>query len=224
MEKNKKTINKVLRYLGYKGQKIDTLTQKTIEETIVELESLVDRRYIYKIFKKSSYKENLLLDKTRLLLSGKDIDEHLAASNTCILMAATLGHSVDTRIRYYEKLDMTKALILDAGASVFIEEFCDRICMEIEKELDKNKVLTSRFSPGYGDLPIDIQAGFLKTLDAYRSIGLTTNSNSILIPRKSVTAILGVIDKDEDKIEARCIHCHKYRECDFSRQGDSYEY
>lgn len=43
-------------------------------------------------------------------------------SESCALMAVTLGNLMDTRIRYYEKSDMTKALILDACATAAVEE------------------------------------------------------------------------------------------------------
>ena len=135
-------------------------------------------------------------------------------------MAVTLGHQVDTRIRYYEKINMTKALILDACATAFIEEICDGICREIEDKLMDGNKLTSRFSPGYGDLPISIQKDFLATLNAEKSIGLTATSTSILIPRKSVTAIVGLIDRDEKIEENTCISCNNYSDCKFTRGGN----
>ena len=79
---------------------------------------------------------------------------------------------MDFKIRYYEKTNITKALILDACATTAIEEICDKICEDLEEMVKKdNMALTTRYSPGYGDLPIDIQ-GFLSVLRAEKPIGL----------------------------------------------------
>lgn len=66
-----------------------------------------------------------------------------------------------------------------------------------KKEVEKDKLnINWRYSPGYGNLDISIQRELLKSLDAERTIGLTASSHNILIPRKSVTAIIGVIPKE----------------------------
>ncbi len=52
-------------------------------------------------------------------------------------MAATLGSEVDRKILYYEKINMTKAIILDACATTAIEEYCDFIENESEKRSRK---------------------------------------------------------------------------------------
>lgn len=112
-------------------------------------------------------------------------------------MAATLGSKVDRKILYYEKVNMTKAVILDACATTSIEEYCDFIENEIKKEVVEDELnINWRYSPGYGDLDISIQRNLLKSLDAERTMGLTVSSHNILIPRKSVTAIIGIIPKE----------------------------
>jgi len=216
--------NEILRYLGYSGQKIDNITNRLIEDSIDEIKYLIKERYIYKTFHISTENDRLSLIGSNLNLIGNDIRIHLNKSKTCILMAVTLGHDVDTKIRYYEKVSMTQAFILDACATAFIEEICDKVCKDIEDNLEEGKKLTNRYSPGYGDLPIDIQSEFLSILDAKKSIGLTVSSHSILIPRKSVTAILGIINKEEKKEDPSCISCNKYSSCNFKKEGKSCGY
>lgn len=216
----------IIRYLGYKSQKIDNYTNKLIDEAMKEIISLSKERYVYRIFSiNDDNNNNISLDGSGLKLYGDDIKEHLSKSTKCILIAATLGHEVDTRIRYYEKVSMTKAIILDACATATIEALCHRVCKEIEDNLDREgKTITYRYSPGYGDLPIHIQGDFLLALDAKKSIGLTTTSNSILIPRKSVTAIVGIRDKGEVKKNGSCKYCNKYDSCNYSRGGRGCEH
>lgn len=219
MDKRLQLKNEILRYLGYKDQRIDNIVDGLIEDSIDEIKTLISERYIYKSFDIGKDKEELYLMESNLCLSGKSIRKHLQEAKTCILMAVTLGHEVDTKIRYYEKTNMTKALILDACGSAFIEEICDRLGKEIQDKLMPNEKLTSRFSPGYGDLPINIQKDFVSTLGAEKSIGITVTSNSILIPRKSVTAIVGVVDKGQRTETSNCVNCNKYPNCKFTREG-----
>ncbi|MCR5275107.1 MAG: Vitamin B12 dependent methionine synthase activation subunit, partial [Clostridiales bacterium] len=48
------------------------------------------------------------------------------------------------------------------------------------------------FSPGYGDLPIEVQKEFLPLLDAERRLGITLSDSYLMSPSKSVTAIIGI--------------------------------
>lgn len=221
MDRVLKNKDQVLRYLGYRSQTLDKVTNDLIEESINEMRDLIKPRYVYKFFNIMRKEEGMYLSHSNFNLVGENIKNHLAKSEVCALMAVTIGNNVDTKIRYYEKINMTKALILDACATATIEEICGNVCKELKEIVNReNKVLTSRYSPGYGDLPIDIQKSFLDILDAGNTIGLTVSSHNILIPRKSVTAIVGIIEKeDKNTEEISCLNCNKYDSCIF-RKGD----
>lgn len=129
---------------------------------------------------------------TSLVLPGADIAELLAGCPGCVIMAATLGQTVDDLIRRTQPQDMAQALMLDALASAAVENLCDQIQEQLAAQFAQDKLyLTSRFSPGYGDLPIALQKPLCATLDSQRRIGLSVSQSGILLPRKSVTAIMG---------------------------------
>jgi len=213
--------NEILRYLGFKGQILDEDINKLIEESIEEMKKIIKVRYVYKFFNIDKSDDDIALKGSTIKLQGKDIYKHLEKTDKCILMSITLGSDVDTKIRYYEKTSITRALILDACATTAVEEACDNLCEKLEREIiDENKVLTSRFSPGYGDLPIDLQNSFISVLDGQSTIGLTASSHSILLPRKSVTAVVGVIDEKYKSKKKDCLSCNKYTICKFKKEGD----
>ncbi len=220
MDKNPIDKKEILRYLGYKNQEIDEITNNLIDEAIEEIKKIVEKRYVYKVFDISRKENKIFLENTKFELKGDNIKEHLKKSKKCILLGISLGHKIDTRIRYYEKISMDKALILDACATTVIEDISNEICKKIAKTLKKDeKSLTRRYSPGYGDLSLDIQGKFLSLIDARKTIGLTSTNSNILIPRKSITAIMGIIDiKDKEK-KPTCRDCNKYSTCIFSK-GD----
>ena len=76
-----------------------------------------------------------------------------------------------------------------------------------------------RFSPGYGDLPITLQNQLLDLLDAPRRVGLTASASHILIPRKSVTAILGVSDRPVAQGARSCVSCPAWAGCQYQKAG-----
>lgn len=215
--------NEVLRYLGHKNQDIDDELNDLIDLCIKEIKETAKPLYTYKIFDVEKIEDGISVIGTNLLLRGNDIFNHLKDAKQCVIMAATLGISVDNKIRITERINMTKSVILDSCATELIEKVCDKAEGEII-DLAKSKGFKTnfRYGPGYGDLPIDIQGDVISILNANKSIGLTTTNSSILIPRKSVTAIIGFLDEDAEVSKKRnCATCNLRETCNFRREGGS---
>lgn len=212
----------VLRYLGHKNQEINGNIDRLIDETIKEAKELVNPKKVVARYKITINDTGVSLDNTNLILTGEDIKNHLKYSKDIYIMAVTLGSAIEKKIAYYEKIDLTKAVILDSCATTAVEEFCDFIEEDIKKIAEsEHKGITFRYSPGYGDLPIDIQKDFLDTLNATKTIGLTVSRHNLLMPRKSVTAIIGLIPKDKAINKRTCEVCSNYNNCKFRKEGVS---
>ena len=212
--------DEVLRYLGYKKQEIEKSLDKLIDETIEESKTLILPKFVYGSYENRLIDKGVLLAGTNLVFQGKDIKEHLKYSKEVIVMAATIGSKIETRIKFYEKSNLTKALILDSCATTVVEEVCDQIEEYIKSEANKkNLSITFRYSPGYGDLPLTIQGELLSILKADKTIGLTASAHHLLFPRKSVTAIIGLIPMGKELKEKGCETCKNYETCGFRREG-----
>lgn len=212
----------VLRYLGHKGQKIDDKINEMIDSSREEVKKIISPRAVFEYKNIYQTEKGIEVEGTNLILTGNDIIKHLSFSKECVLMAVTLGNDIERKTRLYEKIDLTKALIIDACATTAVEEVCDIIEDKIRKEAQsKGMKITFRYSPGYGDLSLDIQNNFLRVLDAQRKIGLMVSENNLLFPRKSVTAIIGIVIP-ETKIKKRdCKGCNNYENCSFRREGET---
>jgi hypothetical protein len=105
-----------------------------------------------------------------------------------IVLAVTIGSEVDRLIAKYSLTNKASAFIVDAISSALTESLADYV----NKELKKNYDLTNRFSPGYADLDLNIQAPLIKRLDSQRTVGIYLNENLLMIPKKSITAIIGI--------------------------------
>ena len=235
----------VLRYLQTSKDLEDDNINRLLEEATAEVKDLVNFRYLYQKFPIEMNKEGIKVRGTTLTLKGKSIKKHLSNSKEIYIMAATLGAQVDKKISYYEKISVTKSMIFDACATTAIEDGCDQVEAEIREEVlaAGNEDITFRYSPGYGDLGIDIQKEILRILKAPKKIGLTASKYNMLLPTKSVTAIIGVIaeenettpeveenlatDGEAENLEERnlefesrhCQNCLLYKDCELRRKG-----
>lgn len=200
--------SEVLRYMGYPGE-ADAHIVQTAQDAMDRLTEIAQPRYHY---------VKLPLD--ALNLPGEDICRHLAGCDSMVLLCATLGAAVDREIRLAERTSMLTALALDAAAGDGIEKICDYAEAEIRAlESKHGRFLTGRYSPGYGDLPLTVQPELIRLCDASRRIGLSLTQTNILIPRKSVTAILGASDAPVEGKRRGCAFCPLRGSCPFRKRG-----
>jgi len=211
MHPNQYLINKTetLRYLAWTKE-----LPKETAELFNQAEQLflqaAEPRYIYQTYVKA--------DLARLLV-GEDIAEHLKKSEQVILLAATLGSKVDALIRRTQVENMALSVIIDALASAAIEEVCDKACDELE-EIYAPYTLTDRYSPGYGDWPLDKQSMFAQILQSDKKIGLCVGASFMLMPIKSVTAAIGIQPKATKATKTHdCSKCTKFADCQYRKGG-----
>lgn len=213
----------VLRYLEYKGQDIDNNLIEIIEECRNITKDRINPRYTFRVYSiKQKYKGIIELEGTNLILESNDLYEILKDCNECILMAATLGINIEKDIKKYSCTELTKGIIIDSCATTAIEEVCDRVQNEIENNILKNgQYLTFRYSPGYGDLSIEKNTEILTILNGQKEIGLTITNIGIMIPRKSVIAIIGITDKKVEQDKTSCSTCKNKSKCKFKKGVNS---
>jgi len=211
----------VLRYLGHRRQALSPQLDALVDDCLVQLRQAAKPRCAVQTLAIEVQPGGVLLTESGILLPGQDLARHLSACRQAALMAVTLGVEADSLIRRTETTDLTASLVLDACATQYVEETCD----QLEAELRQNAgdlSLTSRFSPGYGDLPLTVQPQLLALLNAQRSIGLTCTDRFILLPRKSVTALIGFSDQPQAKTSP-CLLCARQADCQYAKEATACE-
>lgn len=204
-----------LRYMGWRGEP-DEAFSRLIDDCEQQLRKAVQPRVIYRVLPLTA--ENGILTAGTLSLPGADITKHLEGCRQILLMAATLSGQADVLIQRAAVSDITSSLAMDALASAGIEQICNRAEAEFHEKLPE-LYFTWRFSPGYGDLPLELQPDILQLLDAPKWLGLTSTPEHILIPRKSVTAIIGLSEKPLKKTTRGCVSCGLRETCMFRKSG-----
>jgi len=116
---------------------------------------------------------------------------------------------------------MAEALILDACAGSAIENVCDNFCADLAA-LAAPDYLTDRYSPGYGDLPLEHQKVLFSALNITRRIGVTLTESGLMLPQKSVTAILGISPTPRGR-RSGCTHCPMNETCAYRKEGTTCE-
>lgn len=207
----------VLRYLGRRNQEVPPELDVLVEDCMGLMRETAAPRHVRQAFDIQFETDAIALSSTGLLLHGNGIRHHLSGCTQAVLLAATLGTSADNLIRRWERTDLTRSLVLDACATQLIEEYCDEVEFQARQEAGQTGLMaTTRFSPGYGDFPLDIQPRLLDILDAGRKIGLTCTESLILLPRKSVTAIIGLGEAICESPQS-CETCSLYGICTYGK-------
>lgn len=206
--------HEVLRYLGYRGQKLSSELSARIDDAMAECRAVSRARHILRRFSFVQEDKGLCLAGTDIRLRGKAISRHLAQAKEVALLAVTLGTEIEMSIRRAQYSDLAYALMLDAAASQRIEEVCDAAEASLRIQVAAEGLcLGSRFSPGYDDLPLELQTSLLTLLDATRRIGLNCTDKHLLTPGKSVTALIGIFQGKAPDTERGCDHCPRQKSC-----------
>lgn len=210
--------NEVLLYLGYRSGEVPP----EIEGQLADCAGAILRHARPRIAWRVLPLEGVSVPAAGLTLEGEDMKTFLDGCHEAIFLAATLGPDVERLLRRAEVTDMARALMLDASASAAVENVCDNLEADLRKIYgERGLYLTDRFSPGYGDLPLSQQRAFCALLDTERRIGLHLSESCIMVPRKSVTAVMGVSRTPKPKRARGCQHCRMFRTCQYRRDGRS---
>ena len=102
-----------------------------------------------------------------------------------------MGPGLDRLLLRYGRTSPASALLLEGIGAERVEALLASLDGRLREDFG---TLTRRFSPGYGDLPLSLQGELFSLLDCERRLGLTLNASLLMTPKKSVTAILGLLD------------------------------
>lgn len=182
-------ISEIARYMGARSSEMDAELIQRVNDLIPRFLSALRCKACYTEVPVVISGKNVTIGP--LSVESEDLAMCLKDCDRAIMFAATIGVEADRLRRIASVASPLNHLIYDALGSAAIEVFCDALCREWAEERTEFTV-RPRYSPGYGDLSLEVQGEFLRALDAQRKIGLTLSDNLLMIPQKSVTAIVGL--------------------------------
>ena len=144
--------------------------------------------------------------------------DHMRGASSLVLFLVTIGDGIEK-----EASDLTsgkdplKGYLLDRLGSFAIESLAENMEKKLRKDYSINKKsVSSRFSPGYCDWPIEDQFKMAKILD-FSKAGVTLTEGCMMAPKKSISAIVAVANEDVFKeLVSSCDIC-EIKDCSYRR-------
>ena len=175
----------VLRYAGVR--EIDEETLALLDRCIKESADALGYNVCYSRYPVSVDGDLVDLGFTRTF--SHSLATCLKECDEIILFCATVGVGIDRLIKRYSLTSPSVAIMLQALGSERVEALCDAFCDDMAEKT--GRLLRPRFSPGYGDLALELQREIFACLVPSK-IGVSLSENLFMTPSKSVTAIIGI--------------------------------
>ncbi|MDR3589271.1 MAG: methionine synthase [Negativicutes bacterium] len=128
-----------------------------------------------------------------ICLKSHSILRHLADTVEVAVLAVTIGPLLEEAVaEHFAAGDYTFGLLLDSAGSAAVEAVANAVNGLITDQASRSGLSSLfRFSPGYGDWEITDQPQILD-LSGGRRLGIEVTASCMLLPRKSVTAVVGL--------------------------------
>ena len=174
-------INKreIMRYMSSLGGGDEII--ELIDECLAEARTTLQYKVCYAVLSAETNGDTIALPCGQI--ESKNLARNLGGCDKAIVFAATIGVGIDRLISKYSRLSPTKALCFQAIGAERVEALCDEFCEKMKSEYEKNgERLKPRFSPGYGDLPLETQKMIFALLDCPKRIGVTLGDTLLMSP------------------------------------------
>jgi hypothetical protein len=180
-----------------RAKSLGDLEERPLREAITKAMdlayTLIHGKGIYRTFTITGATEDLVQAKgAEGLFTGRNMLKLLADCKYATLMATTIGPDLEDEVeRLSGEGDLTGSYALEMVGGLMADYMAERVDERIEIEIKRaGFVKTMRFSPGYGDWPLGKQPQILELCGAEK-IGIHLTDTNIMLPRKSVSAVIG---------------------------------
>lgn len=202
--------SEVKRYAGIRKGGEQEFPESYVKEACMEVQLAAVPKGIYQWYDYDAACHTVLSNPP-LTLEGTSIQKHLEKSTRVCVLGVTIGEGVEQRSsQLFKEGNYTVGMLVDSAATTAVEQVADQVNALVNKEAHKLGYQTTwRFSPGYGNWPIEVQKDLAAIIHT-DEIGLSVTETSMLFPRKSVTAIIGLMPEN-GAIETKrgCSSCGK---------------
>lgn len=139
--------------------------------------------------------------------SEKIITRYFKNTEYIAILLATIGNQAETLSKQFiNQNDLLMGYIMDIASSELVEKTIALVELKLDETINKfNLGTTNRYSPGYCGWNVSDQQKLFSFLPA-NFCGITLNDSAMMIPIKSVSAVVG-IGKNAVKEEYECEIC-----------------
>ena len=209
--------SEVKRYWGYYGPIEHPEADSYIAEAIAALEKESEPHHVCKTFPVKVEGSTVHIGDAQV--ESANLAKNLTGCRKAVLFAATIGPACDRLVKRANLKSYTLMSCYQAAGAAAIEAYCDMLNDKITADCEAEGLFTRpRFSPGYGDLKIENQKIWFDMLGVTKNTGITLTDSYLMVPTKSVTAIIGLSENKLPCIRQGCENCNMSSTCEFSRE------
>ncbi|MCI8513364.1 MAG: Vitamin B12 dependent methionine synthase activation subunit [Lachnospiraceae bacterium] len=208
-------VREILRYLRMREEEADGGLLTKLRGLTEELAGMIRPKAVF-------HRCGCRVDETEVRfmdcrIRSLHLARHLKGCRELYLFAATLGPGPDRLAARYRVTDRAGMVMVQAAATAMIERFCGEEQAKLAAACrEEGLYVKPRFSPGYGDCSLDCQKEFFRRLDITRRIGVSLTEGKMMTPTKSVTAWIGITERD-DCYAGKCGRCPN-GDCEFREE------
>ena len=117
-------MQETLRYLGYRRQQPDSQVAALLADCMEELKRAVTCRHVKR--ESPLHMDGEAGIRTDLFSAeSRNLGRNLKDCQAVLVFAATVGIGADQLIQRYERVRVSRAVVIQAMAAAMIEEYCD---------------------------------------------------------------------------------------------------
>jgi hypothetical protein len=190
------TVDQVLRAQGADPASIRSRSPRLVEAAAKALEEglpLLQPQALYRRLSVEALRHRRVYLSEGAYLEGELIAQHLAPAREIIAALCTVGADLEEYASAMMASAGVQALALEGVASAAVEALANELCSRIETEAaSQGWQCTVPLSPGMTGWSVEEgQPQIFRLLDSTR-IGVTLTSSYVMVPRKSLTMVIGV--------------------------------
>ena len=209
-------VNLVYEYYENKLKTQPPRMRRTVMKALQTIEEHASPQMIWKRIPVIPLDDGCAIQKKTYPVKSRKFSRILSQCGEAVICAATLGKSLDHEMKR-EDMRMHERVVLDQTASDVMEAVMEIGQAHIQKQCRHGEAVTKRYSPGYCDWHIDQQQMLFSLLPS-EVLGIRLSNSSLMSPRKSVTALMGVTDaRTVEQYGNACRRCSR-RDCAFRRE------
>ena len=178
------------RFMGCRDDSVNEELDRLYDECVALVKKQADLRALWRKSElRFSRDDEVEFDFGKI--RSASLFKNLYGCREAYVFVATAGIGIDRLLLRYRRTDPAKAMVLSAVGSSVIECWCDRV----NEYLSAGIRTRPRFSPGYGGVELEHQRAVLDFVEAEKRLGITLNDSYFMVPVKSVTAFVGIVEE-----------------------------
>ena len=212
-------VSYFLRSQGIDPEKIDAEKYyrriSIFEEARKEAETLIHPRALFILISVKQIQDGEIILQGNEVIQSRLLASLLKSAGEILVGVSTLGDALEKRVdEHFKQGDSAKAVALDGWGTAALASFA----RQFEKHFGtiaraRGKNLSIIFEPGHAEWPLDQQQVLFRLLPAQK-IGMRLTSSSLMIPKKSVSRLVG-LGNGLFAEGTKCNYCSRQKQCLF---------